>query len=66
MVPDPKASGNFSVDTQSMNIDYNGFEGMERDGKPEFVTVRGKVQVRGGEFVGEKGWGRLLRRDTRG
>ena len=66
VVYDPKASGNFSVNTQSMNIDYNGFEGMERDGKPEFVTVRGKVQVRGGEFVGRKGWGQLLRRDTRG
>ncbi len=66
VVYDPSAAGKFSVETQSMNIDYNGFEGMERDGKPEVVTVRGKVQIRNGEFVGEKGRGTLLRRDVRG
>ena len=66
VVYDPNAKGVFSVKTQSMNVDYNGFEGMERDGAPSAVTVRGKIQVRNGKFVGEKGRGRLLRRDTRG
>jgi dihydropyrimidinase len=46
-----------------MNIDYNGFEGMERDGRPAVVTVRGKVQVQNGDFVGEKGRGRMIKRE---
>ena len=63
VVFDPEASGTFSVKTQSMNIDYNGFEGMERDGKPVAVTVRGKVQVQNGTFIGEAGHGKMIKRD---
>ena len=36
---------------------------MEIEGRPSIVTVRGKVQVRDGTFVGERGRGRLLRRE---
>ena len=39
------------------------FEGMEIEGRPSVVTVRGKVQVRDGKFVGERGRGRLLKRE---
>jgi dihydropyrimidinase len=63
VVYDPAAKGVFSVKTQSMNIDYNGFEGMERDGKPSLVTVRGRVQVKDGKFVGEGGRGKMIRRE---
>lgn len=63
VVYDPKAKGTFSIETQSMNVDYNGFEGMERDGKPSVVTVRGKVQVQNGDFVGEKGRGKMIKRE---
>ena len=38
-----------------MNLDYNAFEGMEIEGRPEVVTVRGKVAARNGKFVGESG-----------
>ncbi len=62
VVYDPKAKGTFSVKTQSMNIDYNGFEGMDRDGKPDVVTVRGNVQVENGEFVGKTGIGSFVTR----
>ena len=63
VVFDPEYRGVISARTQHVNNDYNGFEGMEIEGRPEVVTVRGKVQVRGGEFVGERGRGRLLRRE---
>jgi dihydropyrimidinase len=63
VVYDPAYRGIVSVATQHVNNDYNGFEGMEIDGRPSVVTVRGKVQVRDGKFVGEKGRGRLLRRE---
>jgi dihydropyrimidinase len=63
VVYDPSYRGTLSVATQTMNLDYNGFEGMEIDGKPTAVTVRGKVQVRDGAFVGDPSRGRLLRRE---
>lgn len=62
VVYDPHHKGTVSVETQHTNNDYNGFEGMAIGGRPSVVTVRGKVQVRDGEFVGEKGRGRMLKR----
>lgn len=67
VVYDPNHRGTLSATTQAMNVDYNGFEGFEIDGKPSVVTVRGQVAVRDGAFVGDPGRGRLLRREpTRG
>ena len=59
---DPDYRGVISAETHSMNIDYSGFEGVPIQGRPETVTVRGKVQVRGGKFVGDQTHGKLLRR----
>ena len=64
VVYDPNYRGTLSAETQTMNVDYNGFEGVEVDGRAEVVTVRGRVQVEGGAFVGDAGRGELLRRDT--
>jgi dihydropyrimidinase len=36
---------------------------MEIDGRPSVVTVRGKIQVRDGKFVGERGRGKMLKRE---
>ncbi len=63
VVYDPSYKGVLSAKTQHTNNDYNGFEGMEIEGRPSVVTVRGKVQVRDGKFVGERGRGRLLKRE---
>ena len=52
-----------TVATQNTNNDYNGFEGFAIDGRPAAVTVRGKVQVRNGVFVGDPRRGRYLRRE---
>jgi dihydropyrimidinase len=62
VIYDPAYRGTISVKTQHMNCDYSGFEGVEIDGRPDVVTVRGKVQVKDGSFVGEYGRGELLRR----
>ena len=61
---DPDYRGTISAATQHVNNDYNGFEGMEIEGRPSVVTVRGKVQVRDGQFVGERGRGQFLKRTT--
>jgi dihydropyrimidinase len=64
VIYDTDYRGTISVATQHTNNDYNGFEGFAIDGRPSVVTVRGKVQVRDGAFVGEPGRGRLLRRKS--
>ncbi len=60
VVYDPDYRGTISVTTQHTNNDYNVFEGFAIDGRPAVVTVRGKVQVRDGVFVGEPGRGQFL------
>lgn len=63
VVYDPNYRGVVSAASQHTNNDYNGFEGMEIEGRPSVVSVRGKVQVRDGEFVGERSRGKLLKRE---
>jgi dihydropyrimidinase len=63
VVYDPNHKSTISAATHHTNNDYSGFEGMEIEGRPVVVTVRGKVQVCDGEFVGDAKRGRLLRRD---
>jgi len=62
VIYDPAYRGAISAKTQHVNCDYSGFEGVEIDGRPSVVTVRGQVQVRDGVFVGEYGRGEFLRR----
>ncbi len=62
VVYDTGYRGTISAATQHSANDYNGFEGFTIEGRPSVVTVRGKVQVRDGVFVGEAGCGRMLRR----
>jgi dihydropyrimidinase len=63
VIYDPSYRSTLSSKTQHANNDYCAFEGMEIQGRPSYVTVRGKVQVKDGEFVGERGRGRFLKRE---
>ena len=63
VVYDPGYRGVVSAATQHTNNDYNAFEGMQIEGRPSVVTVRGKIQVKDGEFVGDRSRGRFLRRE---
>ena len=63
VVYDPNYRGTVSVKTQTMNVDYNPFEGMAIEGRPSLVTVRGQVAVRDGQFVGQIGRGKFLQRE---
>jgi dihydropyrimidinase len=60
---DPAYRGAISARSQHIKSDYSGFEGFAVEGRPAVVTVRGKIQVRDGSFVGERGRGLLLRRE---
>ncbi len=63
VIYDPSYRGKLSAATQHANCDYNGFEGFEIEGRPSVVTVRGRIQVRDGKFAGERGRGKMLRRE---
>ena len=63
VVFDPEYKGVISARTQHVNNDYNGFEGFEIEGRPVLVTVRGKVQVCDGKFVGDPKRGQMLKRE---
>ena len=60
VVFDPNYRGVISARTQLMNVDYSAFEGWPIQGRVDTVTVRGKVQVRDGRFVGSGNHGRML------
>jgi dihydropyrimidinase len=62
VIYDPNYRGTISVKTQTMNVDYNPFEGTKIEGRPSAVTVRGQVAVRDGKFVGQVGRGKFLER----
>jgi dihydropyrimidinase len=64
VVFDPNYRGELSARTQSMNVDYSAFEGWPIQGRAETVTVRGKVQVKGGKFVGDSGVGQMIKREA--
>lgn len=62
VVYDPDHRGTISARTQHMNVDYSAFEGWRTEGRPSVVTVRGRVAVRDGTFVGDPAAGRFLKR----
>jgi dihydropyrimidinase len=62
VVFDPDYRGKISAKTQSVNVDYNVFEGWKIEGRPSIVTVRGEVAVRDGKFTGTIGRGKFLQR----
>lgn len=64
VVFDPNQRGTISAKNQLMNVDYSAFEGWPVEGRFETVTVRGRVQVRGGQFVGTNDHGRMLKREA--
>lgn len=63
VIYDPDCPNTISAKTHLMETDYSAFEGWELKGRPSVVTVRGKVMVRDGKFVGELGHGQFLKRE---
>jgi dihydropyrimidinase len=60
---DTDVKSSISVATTHINNDYSGYEGIEVSGRPATVILRGKVQVHNGVFVGDRTYGRMLRRE---
>lgn len=64
VIYDPNHRGTISAKTHQLAVDYSAFEGWSFQGRPHVVTVRGEIQVRDGQFVGDSKRGQFLRRPT--
>jgi dihydropyrimidinase len=63
VVYDPHGHTSIGVGkTHHMNMDYSAWEGYEIDGHVDTVISRGRVIVDHGEYLGEPGHGRFLKR----
>ena len=62
VIYDPEYRGVISAATHLMATDYSAFEGWPIEGRSDTVLVRGRVQVRDGQFVGDVSHGQLLMR----
>ena len=61
---DPERTMTISAATQHQRVDYTPYEGMQVQGVPDTVLLRGRVIVQNGEYVGGKGGGQYLPRKT--
>ena len=64
VIYDPERRHVLSASTHHMDVDYSCYEGMEVQGGSDIVLSRGKVIVEDGEYAGQKGDGRFLKRRT--
>ncbi|HEY57204.1 MAG TPA: dihydropyrimidinase [Anaerolineae bacterium] len=62
VVWDPDLKVTYGVAVAQHRTDYNLYEGWELTGFPVQVYLRGQLIVREGEWLGQRGQGRLLRR----
>jgi dihydropyrimidinase len=58
---DPDYKGMISVATSLQGVDYNAYEGFEKLGRVEMVTLRGQVIVKEGKYVGKLGQGKFIK-----
>ncbi|MGO1056371.1 dihydropyrimidinase [Crossiella sp. CA198] len=64
VIYDPKARQTLSAETHHMNVDYSCYEGKTITGKVDVVLSRGKVVISENTYLGSKGHGSFLKRDT--
>ena len=64
VIYDPARRHTISARTHHMDVDYSCYEGRTVTGGSDIVMSRGRVIVENGNWKGEKGWGRFLRRST--
>jgi dihydropyrimidinase len=61
---DPKVSYTITAATQAMATDYSMFEGWKVTGNARHVFSRGDLVVKDGQWIGQTGRGRFLKREA--
>jgi dihydropyrimidinase len=62
---DPQAAYTITAATQSMATDYSMFEGWQVQGNARHVWSRGDLVVQDGQWIGQAGRGRFLKREAK-
>lgn len=65
MIIDPNEKDTISKQNLHSVCDYSIFEGFEVSCKIPYVLLRGKVLVKDGKFLGEKGYGKFIKRSPK-
>lgn len=65
MIIDPNEKDTISKQNLHSVCDYSIFEGFEVSCKIPYVLLRGKILVKDGKFLGEKGYGKFIKRSPK-
>ena len=65
VVYDPNKNFVVSQDNMHSDVDYTIWEGVELTGYPVMTYSRGKLVFKDGEFLGQPGWGKFIKRKGR-
>jgi dihydropyrimidinase len=63
---DPKKVVTISQKSLQTDCDWSPYEGMKVTGYPTMTLCRGKIVAKGGRFIGQAGYGKLLKRGRPG
>ena len=66
MLFDPAARRTLRVADLHHASDYTPYEGFEVEGAVRSVVIRGRLVIRDGAFVGDRGYGRFVEREGAG
>jgi dihydropyrimidinase len=64
LIFDPQHELTISAANQHQRVDYTPYEGMQVQGVPDTVLLRGRVIVKEGQYIGGTGGGQFLARKT--
>ncbi len=65
VIIDPDARRTITQSRLHHNVDYTPYEGMKVNGWPVLTMVRGEIVIKEEQFVGTKGFGRFVPRESR-
>lgn len=60
---DPYKKVTITKDMLHENVDYTPYEGIKLVGYPEIIMARGEIIARNNEFIGQKGYGKFIKRN---
>jgi len=65
VIYDPNKNVTISKDNMHSDVDYTIWEGVELHGYPVMTYSRGRLVYKDGEFLGQVGWGKFVKRRGR-
>ena len=66
VIYDPEKEFTITNDKMHSDCDHTIWEGVKVKGYPEATYSRGKLVFKDGEFLGERGWGKFIKRSSSG